>query len=236
MATRLHSVRAEQDGLALVAQREDQGADIAPADGVEPRHRLVEDHEIGVLHQRLRHPQPLHHALRVAPHRQPPLGAEADAVEQGGGAAAGVARTEAAQLAVVRQQFLAGEVVVEDGVLRQEADARAGGHVGHRHAEQPRGAGGRRHQAHEELERGALAGTVRPQAPEHLACRDRQSEVVEGAIGPGSPEADRIVLREVFDGDDRISHGLPARRPSGGPAPPQSAAVAITSRLQERPC
>ena len=63
-------VGREEDGLARLAQAEDEVADEPPADRVEARHRLVEDDELGVVDEGLREPGPLHHPLGEAAERK----------------------------------------------------------------------------------------------------------------------------------------------------------------------
>src|SRR5580765_8426693 len=88
-------------------------ASLAPATRIEPRHRLVEDHQLRLVDQRLRDADALQHALRELAQLQAPLGADADLVEQAGGArrARGTANAEEAR--VVHEQLLGGQVIVE---------------------------------------------------------------------------------------------------------------------------
>ena len=77
-------VRAEEHGAAAIAQPQDQRADVAAAERIEPGHRLVEDHELGIVEERLRDADALQHPLRELAQLQAPLGADADLVEQRG--------------------------------------------------------------------------------------------------------------------------------------------------------
>ena len=94
--------------------------------GIQPRHRLVEDHELRIVDERLRQSDTLHHALGVLAHRPPPIGAETHAIEQAARAAPRVVATMAEQPAKIDEQFLRGELVVERRILRQEAQALPG--------------------------------------------------------------------------------------------------------------
>ena len=85
MAQHLHvgeDVRVHEHGLALRVQPHDEIADLLAADRVETAHRLVEEHDLRVVHQRLRDADALEHALRVG--AQPRIGRvrEPDPVEQ----------------------------------------------------------------------------------------------------------------------------------------------------------
>ena len=52
---------------------QDEVADLLAADRIEAAHRLVEHHQLGIVHQRLREPDPLQHALGELAQR--PVGA-----------------------------------------------------------------------------------------------------------------------------------------------------------------
>ena len=75
-------MRAEEDRPALVAQLEHQRADVAPAERIEARHRLVEEEHLGIVQQRLRQPDALQHALRELAQLQAPFRADAQAIER----------------------------------------------------------------------------------------------------------------------------------------------------------
>ena len=60
-------VRREQHRDPALALLEDQLAHVAPAEGIEPAHRLIEDQDLGIVNQRRREPEALEHALRVLP-------------------------------------------------------------------------------------------------------------------------------------------------------------------------
>ena len=68
----------------LIAQLQNQVADLAASERIETRHRLVEEDDLGIVDERLRDADALHHALRELAQLQPPLGADADAVERSG--------------------------------------------------------------------------------------------------------------------------------------------------------
>ena len=88
---------------------------------------------------------------------------------------------------------------------------------------------GRKHQLHQQLQRRRLAGAVGAEEAEDLAGLDRQRQAIERAVRTGTPEADRVVLRQLVDVDcgghaeseGRCRTGLPkcrlsGRRPSAG--------------------
>ena len=90
-------VRAEEHRAPLVPQLEDQLPHLAPAERIESRHRLVEEHDLRVVDERLRDADALHHALRELPQLEAPLRADADFVEQPRCALPGLGRAVAEQ-------------------------------------------------------------------------------------------------------------------------------------------
>ena len=74
-------VRAEEHGAAARAKREDQIAHVTTAQRIEARHRLVEEHDLGIVQQRLRQADALDHAFRELPQPQPPFMAETHLIE-----------------------------------------------------------------------------------------------------------------------------------------------------------
>ena len=77
----------EDERLAAGALLEEQVTHLLAADGVEAAHGLVEHQELGVMQQRLREPDPLHHALAELPDGAVDGVGEADLCEEGLGAA-----------------------------------------------------------------------------------------------------------------------------------------------------
>ena len=89
IATRLQSASASLSTCELKntvhprsRRPENQRAHVAAAQRIEAGHRLVEDHELGIVDQRLGDADALQHALREFSQLQPALGADADLVEQ----------------------------------------------------------------------------------------------------------------------------------------------------------
>jgi hypothetical protein len=62
-------------------------------------------------------------------------------------------------------------------------------------AQDPGAARGRKHQPHEELEGGRLAGAVSAQKTEDLTVIDREGESIQGAHFAFAEETDLVVLR-----------------------------------------
>ena len=62
----LEYVRAEKDGFAFPAERLDKAFQNERRSDVEAGEWLVEDEDVGIVHERGDHQDPLAHALRVA--------------------------------------------------------------------------------------------------------------------------------------------------------------------------
>ena len=147
-------------------------------------------------------PDALQHALRELAERLAALPADADLVEQRVHAPAAVGCPNAEQAAVVREQLLGGEVVVEVGLFRQVSEAALGGQIARRTPEDAGFSRRGKHQLQQQLQRGGLAGAVRPEKAEHLAGAHLQREPIEHAPRPLAPETDGVVLGQL-DGFDR---------------------------------
>ncbi len=187
--------------LALGSEAQNDVADLLAADRVETAHRLVEEDHLGVVHQRLGDAHPLQHALRVG--AKPRVGRvlEAHPLEQLVHASCAPRRLEAGEPRVEVEYLAAGQVGVEPGVLRQEADVLAERALRHVAAQHPGLAAGRPDQPHQQLEGRRLAGAVRTDEAEDLAAAHRERQAVEHALAPHS-EARAEVLDYVEDFDD----------------------------------
>jgi len=141
---------------------------------VEPRGRLVEDGEIGVVHERLDQPELLDVARGVLAYL--PVERRVEAVEQLRAALV------ALELGVEVEYLPARDLLVERGVRRQVADAPLRVHeralVAHVRAEHRRGARRRRLQPQQRPDGRRLPRAVRPEIAEHLARLDGKGEVV----------------------------------------------------------
>ena len=70
----------------------------------------------------------------------------------------------------------------------------------------------REDELHQQLERGRLAGAVRPEEPEHVAGGDVERQPLQRAVGPRAPEPDHEVLGQLTGADRRLRHALDAGR------------------------
>src|SRR5207237_62970 len=158
----------------------DDLAHIVPADGVERRGRLVQDHQLRPAQQRHGQPEALRHAFREgADPVAAPLGQACDAQH-----ALDLLRPAGprlpGQLEMESQDLPGTQPALVPKKLGQVAEAPAGAHVAQGLAEHPALAAARAEQAEQELDRGGLAGTVRPEEAENLPALHLHAEAVEG--------------------------------------------------------
>ena len=187
-------VRGEEHRDAGGAQAGDEVAHLAAPDRVEPAHRLVEENDFGIVHERLGQAHPLQHALGELPELAVPGRlVEVHAAQEIGGAGPAGRRPVAEQLGAVLQQLARGEVVVEVRLLGQVAEACVHGHVGDVVAEDAGAAAGRGHEPHQDLDRRGLAGAV--------AAASERAHATE------VQESRRVVLGEPGDLDHAHPRG-----------------------------
>ena len=183
-----------------------QPADVLPEVpdlvGIEARGRLVHDEHVGVMQQRLRHPDPLaeapgelsdgllHHLVERA---------EGGHFPDAGGQPAG---RDLAGFPEEAEQFRRGHVRIERAVLGQVAEP-AGRVEALRVDIQPGDLGGApagREIAGQHLHRGGLPGAVRPQEGDDLPPGNREAHALDGHERP-------IELAEIARLDhDRLGH------------------------------
>ncbi len=157
---------------------------LVPSHRVEPVGRLVEQHQLRVVDERLRELDALPHAGRVAAHRAIALLEEADVAQRLRGALAGGAARQAVHLGHVRDELGRADLERQAVVLRHVADAatdlepsRGDVEVEHR-----RGARRRLEQPEQDLDQRALPRPVRAHQPDH-ARLELELEPVESDDG-----------------------------------------------------
>ena len=179
---------AQDDGLAAPGQRQDQILDLAAADGVEAGGRLVEDDQVGVVDERLGQADAALHALGELADRPRPGLAQADHFEQLLGAVLALVPGQAEEVAEEIQRLAGIEVAVEVGFLGQVADARLGGDVAGRMAEDLDVPFGRIQQPEQQLDGGGLAGAVRARAGRRLRRGRTSKSTLSTARALGRPQ------------------------------------------------
>ena len=186
-------VAREEDGV-LPAEHLDGRAHLDDLHRVEAAGRLVEDQELGLVHQRLGHADALPVAVRQAGDQLVVHLAGGGLLLRFGHRARRVAGGDAAQLRGEGQVPPDGHLAVERRRVGEKPDAAphlvriardvdpVDGHL----------AGGRQQHAAEDLQRRGLAGAVEAEKADDLAAIDREVEVVDGGVLA-------VVLGQSFD-------------------------------------
>ena len=166
----------------------DDPLDLDPADRVEAGHRLVQQHQVGVVDERLGDAHPLQHPLGVLAQVRVGRSLEPDVAEELLDALSPATRLESEQAGAEPEELAAGEIVVEVRVLRQVA------HVRHaRHAQLDR-AGAGPHEPERHLDRGRLAGAVGSEQSEHVVRTDLEVDASEDDdLLPAEADVDGLV-------------------------------------------
>ena len=175
--------------------------DVAAANRVEPRHRLVEEDDLGIVDERLRDAHALQHPLGELPQLHPALRANLHFVQPAARPHSALRAADAEEAREVLQQLLGRQVVVEVGVLGKVAETALHRHIARRPAQDLGRPAGRVDELHEQLEGGGLARSVGAEEAEDLAGGDRQRDRVQRPVGTRAPEADEVVLAQPVGGD-----------------------------------
>ncbi len=206
VADHLHvreDVGVHEDGLALRVESQDEIADLLAADRIEAAHGLVEEHDLRIVDQRLRDADALEHPLGVGPQTRVLGVGKADLLEERLDALFVFARSVPGQLRVEGQELATRQVVVEVGVLGEEADVLPVRAFRHIVAEDGRRSLGRVDQTHQDLQCGGLARAVGPDKAEYLPLVHFEGNPVENALRL-SPEARLKILDQIAHYDERV--------------------------------
>ena len=200
-------MRGEEDRLPTATELEDEVLHLARAERIEARGRLVEDEELGVVHERLREAETPRHALRELSRRPVRHALEADHLEQLRRAAVARAAVEAEELAVVVERLGRVEEAIEVGLLGQVADLALDGDIARIAPEDDEPAARLVQEAEDHLDRRRLAGTVRPEEAEDLMAIDVEIDAIHGLRGGAEPEVGEG-LRQPDGVDDAVAGTL----------------------------
>ena len=188
-------VRRHEHGLPGRSRLGDELEEPLLDDRVQAARRLVEDEELGLVHERLHDADLLPIALGqlADPRRHVEVEATGQCLDPVGGNAA-------AQVAEVGQQLATGLAAGDGEVAGQVADppAQRGAALSGRFAEQRRHATRRADQVEQDPDRGGLAGAVGSQEAVDLAFSDIQVE-------PGEAASTAVGLRERL-GSNQFGH------------------------------
>ncbi|MCY1356762.1 hypothetical protein D9M69_432230 [compost metagenome] len=177
----VHEVRGQQDRLALLQQHLQPLPHQVPRLWVKPGGGLVEQQQLGVVHQRARQRQAPAHAARQLAGLGVGLVRERGELQQLRHARTHMRLAEAEVAAVHHEVLGAAEVGVEGVELRHHAQLRLDGQRVARHLQAQRldAAAIGRGEAQAHADGGGLARAVRPDHAQALAGRDLEREVVD---------------------------------------------------------
>ncbi len=194
-------MRVQEDRPALRRFFLQQVADLPPADRIDAVRRLVEQEDVGLVHERGGQAEPLRHPLGelLDPHIGP-VG-EADALEQPRDPRTEVRRGDARHPPEDRERLAGRQVPGETMPLREIPDPAPALRVGDGDPEEGRIAGRGMRQAEEDLDRGRLARAVGAKKPEDLARLDPQVDAGQGFHAPATqPGAIHLPQAASLDG------------------------------------
>jgi len=196
-------VRAHDHCLAPRLQVDDQVLHLPGADRVEAAGGFVEDHEFGVVDQRLGNADPASHALGILAELPLAVSCETDHLDQGRRAPPPLLRIEAEEPAIEIERLLGIEEFVEIRLLGEVADSFVLRDVGGGSAEDQRLTRRGKDQAKKQFERRRLSRTVGAEQTEDLASPHVEVERLERGLLAAAPEIS-IDLRQVAGLDDDI--------------------------------
>jgi hypothetical protein len=171
-------------------------------------HRLVQEDDVGIVHDGLGDADSLQHALRVGPQPGPAGVSQADLLQKLCHALGSLLRRNSGDPGVEVQELRPGEKVVEVGVLGKESHVLAELVLADVVAEDGGAPALGVDQTHQDLERGGLPGAIGADEAEDLALADAERDSVQDALSDQT-EARPEVLDDVLDLDDvgrRLRH------------------------------
>ena len=224
----LEIVGGEEDGGAGFAQPADLVPHPGPALGVEPGGRLVEEEELGEVHQPDAHVEAALLAAGVGPGLAVAAVGELQGLEQLGGTRARIGGAHAVQAALHDQLPASGDLRVAAPLLADVADplAHPAGLAEQVAAGNGRPAAGDREQGGEHPERRRLAGAVGAEEAEGLASLDVEVDAGDRLDGGRRPRKVRRSCRVWIIGGSLLvqwrgaAGGWGRARPSRCPPPP----------------
>src|SRR6266478_3985241 len=178
-------MRAIEDGFAAGAQGLNEIFDDESGSDVEAGKRLVQDEQIGIVHESGDEKDALAHALGIRSERNVAMRPQGEELEEGIDSGVRARSGHGAQRCDHVEIFLAGEIGIEIGFLGNVAEALAVGDevfVDILAVVSDFAVGGLE-QAGEHFHRGAFSGTVRAQIAEYLARGEGEGYVLDGGNG-----------------------------------------------------
>ena len=190
-------VRAEENGKASLLELKDEVSNLARADWINAGGGFVEDKKAWVLHEGLSQPDPLKHALRIAPQTSRVGVLEAHQFQKFPATIAQRLSPHATEFPVEPNRLLPGQVLVEVGVFWQESDLLTGVHFGRIPAEDRAAPFGRGNQTEKGFHGRGFARPIRSDQSVYLAGGNLEGNVVDGS-NAAFPEGNLEVLHEAL--------------------------------------
>ena len=145
-------MRGKHHRLAIPLQLQNNVAHLAPAERVQPRHRLVQNDYFRIVEDRLRQPDALQHPLRVLAKLYLMRGIQPDLLQHALDAILPVSRGQVLKPGKITKHFRRGQIVVKVGLLGEITDLPVHFHVADRLAEDSCAPRRRENQPHQELD------------------------------------------------------------------------------------
>ena len=174
-------MRGDEHGFTSGLEFADELGDRRRPDGIHARGRLVENHQLRIMHERLREADALQHTLRIRSHASIRRLGEPDPSNHFDDARREGRTVQTADAAVKRDEFAAAQEPIKVGRLRQVTDGQPRLDALARHAKHPTRARRGTQQTQNNFDRRALAGAIGPEQTKNFPRRDREAEIVHRA-------------------------------------------------------
>ena len=197
-------MRAEDHRLAPLLEVDDEVFHLAGADRVESAGGLVENHELGVVDERLSHANAAGHALGILAELPLLVAAQADHLDERVGPLLSLFWRHVKEPSVEVECLLGIEKLVEIRLLWEIANAFVLRHVGGIATEDERLTRTRKDEAEQQLDGRGLARAVGAEQAEDLTPPNLEIERLEGHFLAASPEV-AIGLGEIPRLDDDVA-------------------------------
>ncbi|MCZ7579916.1 MAG: hypothetical protein M5U21_03700 [Fimbriimonadaceae bacterium] len=184
-------VARNEDRASLVAELQNEVANLCMGDRVEATGGLVQEQQLGIVEKALRQPHPLLHTLRILRQRLRHVVVEVHLLKQG---PALLVVVDAEERCVEAKKLQPGHVLVVVRPLRKVTDHPMNVHVADLSVQNERLARGRVNNAQEHFDGGRLPGPVWTEEPEDLAFFDLQIQLVNDV---DFPSARLVRLRQL---------------------------------------
>jgi hypothetical protein len=182
------NVGGEKDGGAALDEIEEEFFHEAGADGIDAFEGFIHEKELGTVDEGSGHGDAFAHALGVFGDEFAAGAGEFEEIDEFLGAFEGDGAWEAVETADELEVFRASEIVEEEGLIGDEADALAGAEAGFGLvgvdglAEEEHLTGGGLSYAHEHFDGSGFACAIGPEEAVETALRNRKAQAIDGGF------------------------------------------------------